>query len=168
MEALQTSLSVCNAVQFACSMSTATEQHSKLALQHASTGVYLHLTTYSSLLLFFCLFAASKLDDLTFALRLPLTLFLPNVQALLRRNSCQICILFPLINFDIWCVRLCRFQLNQVRNECEDIDECNEEPCVGGTCRNSLGSFECTCPINYIKQKNATHTLCIGKFFTIS
>lgn len=34
----------------------------------------------------------------------------------------------------------------------EDLNECIEYPnlCKGGTCQNTFGSFQCTCPLGYV------------------
>ena len=43
-----------------------------------------------------------------------------------------------------------------------DLNECEELPslCKGGTCQNTFGSFQCTCPLGYVLD--ATY-ICIGE-----
>ena len=39
------------------------------------------------------------------------------------------------------------FQIGDV--ECEDINECLNNPCHNGNCSNLIGNYECTCPEGY-------------------
>lgn len=43
-----------------------------------------------------------------------------------------------------------------------DLNECEELPslCKGGTCQNTFGSFQCTCPLGYVLDSTY---ICIGK-----
>ena len=41
------------------------------------------------------------------------------------------------------------FFLHEGDVECEDINECLNNPCHNGKCSNLIGNYECTCPEGY-------------------
>lgn len=45
-----------------------------------------------------------------------------------------------------------------------DIDECERNPCIGGDCVNTQGSYICQCRVGY--QSTATRTECRGNGLT--
>lgn len=60
------------------------------------------------------------------------------------------------------------FHLAAVFVRIQDLDECEEESCEGGSCVNTLGSYYCSCPPPLVlddtqrKCVNASH-LTLGK-----
>lgn len=42
-----------------------------------------------------------------------------------------------------------------------DVDECQANPCVNGTCVNLLGSYQCNCPAGYILVDSR---ICLGDY----
>ncbi|KAK7077300.1 hypothetical protein SK128_001121 [Halocaridina rubra] len=49
---------------------------------------------------------------------------------------------------------------NLINGKCKDIDECAYEPCLhGGTCRNLVPGYECTCAPNYTGENCQWETL---------
>lgn len=44
-------------------------------------------------------------------------------------------------------------------NQCMDDNECQKNPCSGGNCFNTPGSYRCGCPDGY--QFDHQHNICI-------
>lgn len=62
--------------------------------------------------------------------------------------------------YTTWLIRFSSFS--------SDIDECEaRNPCIGGTCNNTPGSFNCTCQDGYTLDINGTINTC-RKLFTVS
>lgn len=43
-----------------------------------------------------------------------------------------------------------------------DIDECMVNPCKNGQCKNTFGSFMCTCSPGYVVDETGLN--CVGKY----